>query len=940
MNKRQIQKISDTIPVIHKSKKPKLNIIAGIDNIKFDNEQKMFITDELKDSKVYGLPGSGKSYTLFYKIINLYNKDIITRNDEFLILTYNKRINTELLIRAKDINKKYFTESNIKTFYSVSGIINKNLLNKSNPLSRFTSILGAYDSLYKSDIVDIYNIKILQNLKCIFVDDAQELTLEQFNLIVLIKNIVKCKIIMLGDINQNIYDNECNTNYFLNYNVPTYNFNQNYRNNPNILNFYKNFVLNNSCIEPVVKNNNNKVTVYNCDIDKDFETILLDEITKSGIKYHDIAIISPCRKSGENNNCIGLNSALNILIKNNIRVNINYSVDHTNSNDDKFIIKNDAINLFTIHTSKGLEFKKVILLNFHLNTFGFAPSLKDYNFYKKLWYIGCSRAKDYLSIFINKDKYVFPEFFNIQTNSYNLILAENTYVKRYYFHKFKEEKLLYNKSVTNVITNCKNTDLLKMEELIKFNYYKENIYECDNIHLLDYDIYKMLYGSLLENIIQYYYEYNNLLSKNIFTTTKEHISNMYILDNIHSATFNSIKRKFSLNINKKIYLADIYKFTALCNNVEIELLNNIEKFIIDKKTTFIYLSINNDIYDKYHEGIENICDTMISDIGNIYYLENIFKITLFYYSLENELEFLLSKNFANHLNELFPLVEKIKTFIYTQSHKTLEFQKDCNHPNINIPGRIDIYDASNNEIIEIKCCESFDASHVYQLLLYYNNLFPKWDVEKKLTIWNVLKGDVYTITVDHIDPFKFLCVLSDMSGLKLNNISICYDLETTGLDRETCNIIDICCIEYNLGFEIINTLVNPDEKIPVEVVKLTHITDDMVQTQGIKSLDFYKKFKDIMSYFNKPKFIAHNGNYYDHPIMKRLKLFPDTFKHDIELFDSKNIINVLIKDKKSLKLTELYKDIFNVIIIPYDAHNAQPDVLMMIAILKRLNFKF
>jgi oligoribonuclease (3'-5' exoribonuclease) len=36
----------------------------------------------------------------------------------------------------------------------------------------------------------------------------------------------------------------------------------------------------------------------------------------------------------------------------------------------------------------------------------------------------------------------------------------------------------------------------------------------------------------------------------------------------------------------------------------------------------------------------------------------------------------------------------------------------------------------------------------------------------------------------------------------------CYDLETTGLDTDSCDIIEGCVVNYNYDYAIINKIIN------------------------------------------------------------------------------------------------------------------------------------
>ena len=57
------------------------------------------------------------------------------------------------------------------------------------------------------------------------------------------------------------------------------------------------------------------------------------------------------------------------------------------------------INVLTIHGSKGLEFKAVIVLDFKLKSMNKVPTVDQYEAFKYLWFVALSRAKTYLRIY-------------------------------------------------------------------------------------------------------------------------------------------------------------------------------------------------------------------------------------------------------------------------------------------------------------------------------------------------------------------------------------------------------------------------------------------------------------------------------------------------------------------------------------------------------------
>ena len=66
------------------------------------------------------------------------------------------------------------------------------------------------------------------------------------------------------------------------------------------------------------------------------------------------------------------------------------------------------------------------------------------------------------------------------------------------------------------------------------------------------------------------------------------------------------------------------------------------------------------------------------------------------------------------------------------------FQVKNNHTNLPIMGYADIkYD---NKIIDMKFTKKFQQSYVYQLLFYYNNMYPKWDIKPELEVIHLFTG--------------------------------------------------------------------------------------------------------------------------------------------------------------------------------------------------------
>ena len=939
-----------------------LNQFHQIENNKmnYNEEQLDFIQSKLNDCCLLGIPGGGKTASIIGKIIYHFNIGELKKNNELLICSFSRRACSDFIEKGQKCNKKLFNSKNVRTLHSLAGKIVVNILDKKSS-SQDTVIIAASELVYEHKDL-LLEMNEFKDLKVIIVDEAQDISQIQYDLIMRLKEIIGCKVIMVGDPNQNIYQFQNGSDKFLmNHSLNKFNLIKNYRSSKQIVDFvnqFKPWDLLTPLMVSTKKDDYKKPVIFCGNVSEIVQDIIY-KIKNSKFEKHNIAIIGPVKRSKPINDYysnIGLSLMTNLLMEN----GISYLKHYEDTNNEEIVLNKfkkveNHVNLMTIHGSKGLEFDEVYVLNFHITTFGIMPNEQKYNEFKYLWYVGLSRACYSMNIYIDKNKFGWFDLKNCPRRFYQ---SENSLFKLLDKLNFKEEIKPMYYTVTELLGSKKYFDdkhLYVFEKIIKYEIIEENLFgdgegddECivyKNDGILEYNEYCALYGIFIENIFNYYYCSKFRKHADFMVKLKKIIHNTIIVPKNMLGGYKILKLKCPFVAKDLVKLKDFDMIKKTFQKREQELYNHLINILDNDFNKEFYLDCYNDVSHYSKEYLLNL----IGDLENglerskskdqINY--SIFQISLFYYQKTNETAYLWKKDFSMNIDSLEFIIGKTIEYAELKAGECVNdefiFHPTYKHSKLPIVGELDIL-KGNRAIIDIKLNMTLSKKSIFQLILYHNLLSPNLDKNYDLELWNFYLGKKYIIKLekDKFMNYELLKLLSVVCGEKLKNMIFIYDLETTGLNvnDDTIDIIDRHFEEYETSVIPSSGLVKLEHNpcVPFEIMELTSISSEQLLNYGCEYKKFSMEMENIFSYCEQPIFIAHNGFSFDHKIMMNKNLIN---RNKARFLDSKMIIRLFLKnDVGNKSLLKIFEHLFGYSPV---AHRANSDVKMLIMIMKKLD---
>lgn len=811
-------------------------------------EQQKIISDISKYNLIINaVAGSGKTTTSLLIAKKYEDKNI-------LLLTYNSKLKLESREKARNENIKNieihsFHSFNLK-YYNKKGFTDKEI-----------------DQTIDNNLTNYKEFKY----DIIIIDEIQDLTFLYYKLIVkIVKDNNDCKLMVMGDIYQNIYSYNGSDSKFLTFAHKIFNLNKykwkkrGLRESFRLTNQMANFINENIYNTELIKSNKpgNKPNLFISDIWSDVTYNLFQKLIKV-YSPNDIFILAPSVKS--------INSPVreleNKIKKFNPKVPIYVPVDDDEKIDEK-VVKNKLL-FSTFHQAKGMERKCVIVFNFDSSYFKFYGTDKNEYYCPNAIYVAITRASENIYLLQN----CFNSNFKFLDYS-----KKNNYTEIKLMEKYCTDDIKKNKSFS-----------------------KKGV--CDLIRHLPKDVIKECFECFDQKVIQ----------------NKQNVINIP----------DKTKQKFGFESLSEINGFFIPFYYQLKKNKEIpEIINFLKEFMDDSDTDFEPKLNDINILDL------NIREILyISNLWSCYKSGYLFKKTQiinYDWIKEENLNKLLERFDKLNLSENAIFEKKVEKRITEKNLHIYGFIDCIDEKNVYEFKCVKELKSEHFIQLTIYMLLNEDFQKNYFLINLYDNTIIKLKSDKKRL--NKLLNLIINKKPDIEKPKKeFLqnCY-NYLNFINQKKIHIFFDIETTGLppiknkefpSPKKINAYDKCRV-IELGYIITdennNKLKENNFLIKHNNVNITNcyihgITNFDVNKYGISFNEGMKIFENDISNFKGNNLVAHNIDFDFNVLLSELYRYKNHnfIKKFINL--NKTCTLRLSRNKRSGKhnLLSVYKDLFN-----------------------------
>ena len=234
---------------------------------------------------------------------------------------------------------------------------------------------------------------------------------------------------------------------------------------------------------------------------------------------------------------------------------------------------------------------------------------------------------------------------------------------------------------------------------------------------------------------------------------------------------------------------------------------------------------------------------------------------------------------------------------------------------------------NNTEIIAIGDIEKFNNKKIYYIKSISTCILPQ-----KINLFQNL-SDNYEVV--NIQPYSMLSQENifnksySYNEFILNNEFVVFDVETTGLNYEIDEIIEIGAVKIKKGIIVskFQTLIKPKNPIPITATQINNITNEMVENSP--SIEY--ALRDFFRYTRSCYLVGYNVSFDQKFILQGAK--------KIGLFFDNEFIDVLPLARNNFKLTryKLIDVVKRLEITLDDAHRAFADALATAEVFLKLN---
>jgi len=712
-------------------------------------EQHTYVTfSEITDTKLSACAGSGKTQVIVLRNIYLLENNFY-KNHEMYLLVFGRLARDDIINRVKIVDKDNLINHD---YISTIDALSKFIIDSNNKIDISLLSFKFMEYLENNDAVILKQNDKLNKIKCIFIDEAQDLNEIQYNILINLKNKLNITLHFIGDPNQNIFQfRDSDSKFFMSFQAKEFLLTTNFRSHKEIIDFSNDLRIDKTHNIISAKGQINTRPMFHIGRTDYKLMCILIELFEKNVELSDIAILSPVKGKIGINYSSGLCLVANVLSKNNIKFIQFYDESKEDSNPNmKYEPIPGHITLMTIFGAKGLQWKYVILIGAKtslINYYNFTE--KQHLDEKNLLYVGTTRAIESLNIIIEsnaKSLGINHWFQDISSEFYEL---DPEYEKSELIFpplKYNVEKMTDNK-VTKIIDNFPIKILNDLSNIINYDTINRNI-----IKIYNYDFTKIEYvspiflGKLIESYfincfniknnieLREYIDIKNLINKKNLIECDNQQTYDWIMKNKIGMTWEKIN-DYKDKINAKIYNDLIimkyknkssgYKFN------EYTFVSKNEYYIEFVKSNIDYIK---KFYDKYTK-----CNNTYKLRKLLFYCEVFHHAlsTQHYYHIKNK-----GDKFKSVLKKYSDMFKQIDEFVKSTDFNFISNNKQIE--NYNIIGEIDLIDTSN-ELWEIKVVQDINLKHILQLLMY--NIMNEKRKEYRLKFFNFAKGEKIEIDI-------------------------------------------------------------------------------------------------------------------------------------------------------------------------------------------------